>query len=1791
VVDAEGVRRHDYLDATFDDDHLTATDDTLKPYSAAYLEYVSGGDLRVSSVFFNGQCGCSGGSNGAYTIAYEAAPGWSNTASTYQNSAATRVIVTRPDTVQETQYFDEAGQPLAKVTTTGSLTGTYSAWAADAPRDASGLIESSRSPFNASAYAHSTGAITAKTGDGRIDLPTRETSGALTGLPLKQQVKKGTTGTATDRSKRTWGTQSLQIVSGTNLPKPHVTGQAVTTGGGVWDETTVTTTFWSATNTSRLFLAPKKIVTTFPVVTTAKNGSNAATSTERYIRQDDTTAFALSATGTWTYTEFNTLGQLTKRIDDAQTNHASDFDLDPSGDFGITESGTGDRVVTTYAYDAQGRPDTTTHADGLITKMYYGKIKDGRMVTIACPRMTASGTTTYYGPMSYTVSNLAGQAEFTGTVAISLSGITTALTGWIDETDADPITALDIGTLARMSTSVYTSDGHRLEESRAYHVIPASGTGTSGTNYDSTLYGYDDSGRQRRVKNPAGTITRTTYDALGRFSARWIGTCDSSFPGGDAGTDNMVKVEEVYYDGASSTTPVAGGNSLVTTRTAFVQDSTTNQRQTTYSYDDRDRLYLTAGPQAPYSVTNYDNLDRATASAQYTSTSGITASTDVTAASSSNRIALARTFYDEKGQVYESRQYQINQSTGAIVTSGGSDVYLPSLSTYDAAGRVIRTRGTSLSKTIYDRQGRAVSRYTLAKDNDSAYADADDVAGDTVLEESHTLYQDSTGLPLFTHSIQRNFDDSTTTGGLDTNADADSATVTAANIKGRVSITAFYYDAWRRQTDVAAYGTNAIVGDGSTSTGTFTRPGSVPSRSDTILVTTSTYDTDGTVQQTTDPRGLVTRTLYDQAGRAVATIRNYVNGTPSGVTGDDDVYTRFTYSAGRMTEMWVDFDGDGVKDAGGGPPADQVTTYTYGVTKGVSAGDSLISSNDLLWKVTYPDSASGTDLVTFAYNAQGQEIWKKDQAGNILETEYDTAGRKTDTRATTINTGAGFDDAVKRITLAYLSRGLVDTVTQRDATTSGSVLNEVKYEYDDWGNISKMYQDRDSAVSAGNNEAQVAFAYSAVTTADGSKRARVQRDSMTNPKTLGAADGAVVAYTFGAGGNIAETFGRVSKVSVGGTDVASYEYQGAGMLVTTALKTAAADTSYRLHSGTSGSGFSGYLDNLGRVTRSQWKKLLGSPVTLYDLTLTYDRDGNITSADDAATGGSGAGWDVKYGMDSLNRLTDADEGTLSAGTIGSRTRRERWDQNTSGLGLDQVGNWSRRKLDLNGDGDYVDAGETDDTGAFNTANEWHTRDVDSNSSTNYTLAHDAVGNMTDDGKDYTYVYDVFGRLVKVKARSGGATVAEYGYDGLGQRIWFHADEDADGTVEASNDDPRYNYVYDDRWRIVAVYRVPYSGSDTTPKETYVWHMAGMDGRGGSSYIDTVILRDRDNTNGWTGAPDGTLEERRFYLQNWRADVSAVCNTNGRPLERVKYSAYGVPITLTELDFNLDGNIDPDDPSDFIGAPDDWDLDGDTDASDSTNFAADYGVVSGNTYGRAVLSLEGVRNILGYAGYVGDRFIRGSGSSATEGGQGFKWHVRHRVLDSGIGRWTRRDPLGYVDDAANLHQYAENDPINKADADGLDAGTCTLGTYVVCSAAAAPAGPVLICCTFIVVPVAAGCAGYSIGCYIRDNLMPGPVNLPPLPRSTPPPSNITYYGRCLAMYLAYKAACALCSRCNGTTSPTVACTMAACWMNCAIMRSAFTATACPNANSPGHKQAVFDAFGAAGNCYSRCIVSD
>ena len=96
--------------------------------------------------------------------------------------------------------------------------------------------------------------------------------------------------------------------------------------------------------------------------------------------------------------------------------------------------------------------------------------------------------------------------------------------------------------------------------------------------------------------------------------------------------------------------------------------------------------------------------------------------------------------------------------------------------------------------------------------------------------------------------------------------------LTSSNVKGRAQVTALWYDRFGRVTDDVQYGHSPG----------FDRDGlSVPSRSDSALVTTYAYDTDGELLTTTDPRALVSKTVRDDAGRVITEIRNY-NGSVNG---------------------------------------------------------------------------------------------------------------------------------------------------------------------------------------------------------------------------------------------------------------------------------------------------------------------------------------------------------------------------------------------------------------------------------------------------------------------------------------------------------------------------------------------------------------------------------------------------------------------------------------------------------------------------------------------------------------------------------------------------------------------------------------------------------------------------------------------------------------------------------------------------------------------------------------------
>jgi RHS repeat-associated protein len=451
----------------------------------------------------------------------------------------------------------------------------------------------------------------------------------------------------------------------------------------------------------------------------------------------------------------------------------------------------------------------------------------------------------------------------------------------------------------------------------------------------------------------------------------------------------------------------------------------------------------------------------------------------------------------------------------------------------------------------------------------------------------------------------------------------------------------------------------------------------------------------------------------------------------------------------------------------------------------------------------------------------------------------------------------------------------------------------------------------------------------------------------------------------------------------------------------------------------------------------------------------YDENSNPVSTTDAAharNNSSDHPFDVVYGVDDLNRVIAADEGNIASGVIesGTRTRRELW------YSLSLTGNWGNRQLDANGDGDFGDETDRDEPSAyntFNTANEWTARRVAKAGGTDrdeHAYTHDAVGNLTDLARTVyrgantalthrRLVYDAFGRLVRAASVEGmdETDIALYRYNGLNMRLMWQDDADADSTLESSE---RFYVMHDERWRPVATFR----DTDSTPKEAFVWHAAGVFSGAGfqpASYIDSLILRDRDNytsstPNPMTSASDGTLEERRYFCQNWRADVVAVTKSDGTPIEYVRYSAYGEPTVYPVADLNMDGVVNSTDSGlwsdllystsnasvyadtdlDWDGA-DDWNSGG----ADGDLFYESYAVNLGLS-GVGRVSSPGVSNRTGYAAYQWDQTLGA-------------YHVRYRVYLPDIGRWTRRDPLGY-EEGMSVLEYLNGQAVAYLDPYGL-----------------------------------------------------------------------------------------------------------------------------------------------------------
>ena len=120
------------------------------------------------------------------------------------------------------------------------------------------------------------------------------------------------------------------------------------------------------------------------------------------------------------------------------------------------------------------------------------------------------------------------------------------------------------------------------------------------------------------------------------------------------------------------------------------------------------------------------------------------------------------------------------------------------------------------TKMVYDGVNRETKRYLAYDTDESPYSDADDVTGDTVLEQIESTYDDASNVIQITNRQRYHTAAATQTGELQGPSGSDP--------KARVTYLASWHDGVGREMGSADYGTNG----GSA----FTRPDTIPTRSD-----------------------------------------------------------------------------------------------------------------------------------------------------------------------------------------------------------------------------------------------------------------------------------------------------------------------------------------------------------------------------------------------------------------------------------------------------------------------------------------------------------------------------------------------------------------------------------------------------------------------------------------------------------------------------------------------------------------------------------------------------------------------------------------------------------------------------------------------------------------------------------------------------------------------------------------------------------------------------------------------
>ena len=965
-------------------------------------------------------------------------------------------------------------------------------------------------------------------------------------------------------------------------------------------------------------------------------------------------------------------------------------------------------------------------------------------------------------------------------------------------------------TWTRWRKYIYDSFGNRIAE-RIYHDIPESGEGEPGINYTDTTYGYDDTNRQNRTRTPDGTITWTVFSSANRPIETWVGTDDTGATNSDPANNNhsdgnnMVKVTAFVFDNGT-----AGGNGLLTQTTAFVDASGNNDRVTNFAYDYRDQLDTTTvndGTTSFVTQNTYDNLGRRTQVDAYH-----------TEVDDDNLTGRSKSYIDNRNRTYKAETFGVDVST-TPPTVGNA---LTSESWFDAEGNALKSTqagSQAFTKTVFDSLNRDTENYLCV--NPGTSSDDNNVANDTVLEQNHATYDDASNVIGVSHA--RRFADAPITDKGALNGP------NGSQPKARIGYAFTWFDPIGRSVAAANYGTHGGLEPN--------RPDTVPDRSDIVLVDGTVYAPDGTVEASIDAQGKEPRKVRNAAGRIIRSIENYDPVASATDTGANRT-TEYAYTPGGQLECLT------LKNSVTG---DQLTRWIYGST----LSDSSIARGDLLRSKIYPmsdDTASPLDdgldgeyeRIEYGYNRQGQITEMKDPNGTVHDYAFDELGRPTEDDVSTF--ASGIDQAIDRIATTYDDKkGLVARVTSYNGAT---LVNQIEYEYDDFGQLSVDKQEHEGAVDSSTPEVQYGHA-------DGS-------DNTTRLTSLTYPDGnKVIDYSYGSTDSIDDLLSRIASFKINGesTDLVNYTCMGAGRFedyVKVEYPQPGIELSYIKSAsepvGDAGDPYTG-LDRFGRTVDMRWQTTGASPDIRDHFQWGYDRASNRTWRANLAP--TGAEQDHHYGYDGLYQVKNDALGNLNINRSaigGIPAEQESFD-------YDPTGNWLNYKKD-------EDGSTTIDQSRVNNRDNQVTQFDSSNAGVSYDKTGNALQMPPDKSGDYSKFYqlswDAWNRLVKVEDHDDNI-IASYAYDGATRRTTKTV-----GTTTT-------HYYYSDGWKPLE----EREGTSTGAKAQYVWGQR-------PTHRDELVPRDRDNNGS---------DERLYALMDYYSCTSIV-DTSGVVQERYDYSAFG-----------------------------------------------------------------------------------------------------------------------------------------------------------------------------------------------------------------------------------------------------------------------------------------------------------